>query len=343
MAPNIFLTGATGYVGGDFLYLVARTHPEWNVSALVRDVEKAAKLAKEYPEVRIVNGDLDSADIIENEVKNADIVFQIADCDHVGAAKAIAKGAAHHTAGRPCWVIHASGTASFLFEDNREKTYGVERKQYYNDWDKVDELFNLPDDAYHIDVERTIIEAGRVDPQRIKTAIVSPPTVYGPGRGVNKQTSIQAYFLANAVLKRKEGIIVGEGKNIWSQVHVQDLSDLFVSLGEAAAAGGGNATWGDEGYYLSENGTYVWGDVERAVAQAAYEKGYIPSADVTPLREDEPMGDTLGYGPLMWGSNSQGTSIRAKKLLGWTPTRPSLLEEIPGIVDGEARALGIKV
>ncbi|KAJ6024834.1 hypothetical protein N7540_005631 [Penicillium herquei] len=192
-----------------------------------------------------------------------------------------------------------------------------------------------------LDVEKIIIAAGQIDPQRIKTAILSPPTVYGPGRGVIKQTSIQVYFLTREVLKRKKGIIYGEGKNVWSQVHVQDLSDLFLLLGEAAAAEGGNATWGNEGYYLSEKGSYAWGDVSRAIVQVACEKGYIPTAEVTNLEECESVGETLGYGRLMWGSNSKGTSIRARKLLGWNPTRPTLLEEIPGIVDGEAQILGI--
>ena len=44
---------------------------------MVRNVGKAALLSKEYPKVRIVNGDLDSAEVIEEEVKNADIVFRI--------------------------------------------------------------------------------------------------------------------------------------------------------------------------------------------------------------------------------------------------------------------------
>ncbi|KAJ5712396.1 hypothetical protein N7493_008864 [Penicillium malachiteum] len=341
MIPHVFITGATGYVGGDFLHVLMMAHPEWKISALVRDSEKATKLISEYPTIRIVAGDLDSASLIEEEVKNVDIVFQIADCDHTGVARAIAKGAAHHTADRPCWVIHASGTASFIFEDMREKTCGIQRTKEYNDWDGLDELLNLPDDACHRDVEKIIIAAGQMDAERIKTAIVSPPTVYGPGRGVIKQTSIQAYFLARDVLKRKKGIIYGEGNNVWSQVHVQDLSDLFLLLGEAAAAGGGNATWGNEGYYLSEMGSYAWGDVSRAIAQVACEKGYIPTAEVTNLDDGELMGENLGYGQLMWGSNSRGTSIRARRLLEWTPTRPTLLEEIPGIVDGEAQSLGI--
>jgi uncharacterized protein YbjT (DUF2867 family) len=69
-------TGVTGYIGGDVFYAVSQAHPDWQISVLVRNKEKAAQLASKLPNVRIVHGDLDSADVMEEEVKNADIVFR---------------------------------------------------------------------------------------------------------------------------------------------------------------------------------------------------------------------------------------------------------------------------
>lgn len=71
----MYRTGATGYIGGDGFYTIATAHPDWQLSILVRSKEKAAQVTTKYPEVRIVHGDLDSVDIIAEEVKNADIVF----------------------------------------------------------------------------------------------------------------------------------------------------------------------------------------------------------------------------------------------------------------------------
>lgn len=68
-------TGATGYIGGDVLYAVSQTHPDWQVSVLVRNKDKAAKLSSEYPNARVVLGDLDSSTVIEEETKNANIVL----------------------------------------------------------------------------------------------------------------------------------------------------------------------------------------------------------------------------------------------------------------------------
>lgn len=75
-ANCLLRTGVTGYIGGDGLYAIANAHPDWELSALVRNKDKAAQLTNKYPKIRVVQGDLDSSDIIEEEVKNADIVFR---------------------------------------------------------------------------------------------------------------------------------------------------------------------------------------------------------------------------------------------------------------------------
>lgn len=55
---------------------MSQAHPDWELSALVRSKEKAEQLTSKFPKVRVVLGDLDSADILEEEVKKADIVYR---------------------------------------------------------------------------------------------------------------------------------------------------------------------------------------------------------------------------------------------------------------------------
>lgn len=263
-----------------------------------------------------------------------------ADCDHVASATAIAKGAQHHTRERPVWIIHTSGTGILTIEDQRAHSYGIERPKEYNDWEGVSELLNLPADALHRNVDEIIIGANKQDPAAVKTAIVCPPTIYGPGRGPGNQKSLQAYLLGAAVLKRKKGFLVGPGQNVWHQVHVQDLSNVYLALGEAAAAGGGKATWNEEGYYLAENGSFVWGDIQRAVAKAAFEKKLIPSPEVEQLN-DAQVKEIHPVGVYAWGTNSRGHAIRARKLFGWEPKQPKLIDLIPSIVELEAKGLGL--
>jgi hypothetical protein len=43
-----------------------------------------------------------------------------------------------------------------------------------------------------------------------------------------------------------------------SDVHIDDVSDAFIFLvEEAVKPNGGNAQWGDEGYYFAEAGEFV--------------------------------------------------------------------------------------
>jgi hypothetical protein len=71
---DVFRTGSTGYIGGDALYAIVKAHPEYEITALVRNPDKGAQVAVDYPKVKLVYGDLDSSDLLEEESKKADIV-----------------------------------------------------------------------------------------------------------------------------------------------------------------------------------------------------------------------------------------------------------------------------
>jgi len=174
----------------------------------------------------------------------------------------------------------------------------------------------------------------------VHVAIVCPPTIYGPGRGPDNQRSQQVYEGARVMLQRGKGFLPGSAENIWHFVHIHDLSDLYLRLGDEAAQGGGKATWGSEnGYYLAENGSFVWGDVFKSMAKIAHEKGLLSSPE-TPSLSNAEVDELIPYGHLVWGTNSRGKAIRGRKLLGWAPHGTLLMDELPAIVMGEAKALG---
>lgn len=73
---KVFVTGVTGYIGGDAIYEIANAHPEYQVTCLVRNSDKAASVAKDYASFKFVYGDLDSVELLEEESKKADIVLR---------------------------------------------------------------------------------------------------------------------------------------------------------------------------------------------------------------------------------------------------------------------------
>lgn len=225
--------------------------------------------------------------------------------------------------------------------DFKNKTFGIYAEKTYNDWDGIGEMISLPDSYLHRDVDKIILEAAEKNPGKIFTAIVCPPTIYGPGRGPDNTRSIQAYDMAKATLKRGKGFQVEGGKNIWTQVHVQDLSEVFLALiTSAMQPSGGKATWNSEGYYFAENGEFVWGEISKAIAKIAADKKLIETAELDTVSGEE-ANNLRPFGAYLWGTNSRCKAIRANRLLGWTPKKESLFDLLPSIVEDEAKSLGI--
>jgi nucleoside-diphosphate-sugar epimerase len=139
------------------------------------------------------------------------------------------------------------------WKDNDTKTYGESpHQQPYDDVERVHDLTHLPDHAFHRDIDKIVLEANS---DTTKTAIVCPPTIYGPGRGPGNKTSRQVYSLARITLERGKAPQVGRGLTEWDNVNVQDLTDLFVLLVGAAVSGKHDPEiWGANGYFLAENG-----------------------------------------------------------------------------------------
>lgn len=61
----------------------------------------------------------------------------------------------------------------------KEETYGETSDKLHDDWDGVGELISMPDSAAHRHVDKVVLAASHAHPDKIKTAIVCPPTIYG--------------------------------------------------------------------------------------------------------------------------------------------------------------------
>ena len=262
-----------------------------------------------------------------------------ANADNENAVNALTKGLAASTTEGPGFYIHTSGSALLFVADIDRKTYGETSNKIYNDWEGIEEVTSLPDHAPHRKNDKNIIHANG---PKLKTAIVCPPTIYGPGRGSGNQRSHQIPELARSVLERKEGFQVGVGENFGPHVYIHELSDCYVKLVEAAVEGGGRATWGKEGYYFVENGEFIWGNISQDVTKVAHKLGFIPSDHVTSVSATEADG-LAWWGSALWGANCRFRAIRARKLLEWTPEKDEkdLSNDILDVVNAEAKSLGL--
>ncbi|KAF8544786.1 nucleoside-diphosphate-sugar epimerase [Trichophaea hybrida] len=337
MAPKIFATGATGYIGGTVLDTIISAHPDYSITVLVRSDEKAAPLKSAYPSIQTVIGDLDSSDVITSAVKDADIVLHFADCDHVSSATTIVSTLAASQS--PKYLIHTSGSA-ILSDISKPELFGTEITPdlEYNDVTTLSTITSFPVENHpHRNVDTIVLGAGGKNNTNV--AIVCPSCIYGQGTGKGNTKSMQVPWLVEQILKHGKAFTVNGGKNRWNNVHVQDLAKLYLMLTEAAVNGGKGADWNKEGYYFCENGEFVWGDLSREIAKRAKAKGYLKTDEVDDLSNEE-VTKLHPFGHVLWGSNSKGKAERARKL-GWTPKEASLWDTLDETIEQEAKALGL--
>jgi hypothetical protein len=107
--------------------------------------------------------------------------------DHEGAANAIAKGlASGHSKENPGFWLHTGGAGILCWETMRDDNkLGEWSEREYNDWKAVQDLVDLPKDAFHKNVDEVVLKSGN---EAVKTAILCPPTIYG-----NNHAPVYAY------------------------------------------------------------------------------------------------------------------------------------------------------
>jgi nucleoside-diphosphate-sugar epimerase len=288
---KVFVTGAGGYIGGSVAAaLLKRGH---QVRGLTRSAAGAEQL-KSYG-IEPVMGELDDSRLLMQEASMADMVINTANADHRGAVEALISGLSQ--SGKR--LIHTSGT-SIVGDDARG--------------DFCSEIISTEETSLAIDprkqarrdIDLMVMDAAR---KNVHSTVIIPSLIYGHGTGINKQ-SIQVPFLVRNALEVGSVQIVGKGLNIWSNIHIDDLVNLYIVAAEQAPPGA---------FYFAENGEASFSDVAQAISR----RFSIPhiehlNADVAVKRWG------AARALFTFGSNSRVRSVRAKKELNWRPVHVSV-------------------
>ncbi|KAJ5847351.1 hypothetical protein N7455_011308 [Penicillium solitum] len=331
---QIFLTGATGYIGGEVLHALQHAHPDYEVAALIRDSEKAGKVLAAFPRVRVVLADLDDVEIIEKESRKADIVIHTASNKHLESVKAIGRG----LAGRQnAYYIQVTGASVLAGPEVDKNLYGEPSDQIIDDLDNAADLRDIIR-AYKDRrvVDNYILDLGSGGP---KTAIIFPPIIFGAGKGPGNQRSIQVPSLARAALLQRFGLYLGRGLSRWGIVHVSELADLFVKLVEHAVNATSGPIWNENGLFFAEKGFESFKDIALVIAKEAHSLGYIDSPDSVKSMNLDEANVVIPHGSVFLGTNGQGQASRARKLLGWQPDGESFHDTVRETIIAEAAQL----
>ncbi len=280
---RVLLTGATGYLGSAAAEALRAAGHE--VAGLARSDGAAARLEAAGFAAR--RGDLARPETLAEPVADADAVVHAAalpgDADAAAVAAMLRMLAG---TGRPlvytsgAWVLGSTG-GTVADED-------------------------APTDAAELVAWRPAVEQAVLSSaaRGVRGVVLRPTVVYGRGGGTPGSMVRSA---------QRKGVVryVGDGRQRWPFVHVDDLAELYVLALDAAP---GTLLHASAGPSVAA----------REVAEAAA-ASHGARAEPWPL---EAARATLGAFADALALDQQVSAGRARRLLGWEPRRPDVLWEL---------------
>ncbi|QBD76948.1 NAD-dependent epimerase/dehydratase family protein [Ktedonosporobacter rubrisoli] len=292
---KIFLTGATGYIGGSVAEkLVARGH---HIIGLTRSPERAEQLQERGIEPLL--GNLEDKDLLATAAKQVDAVINAADSDNASAVEALLPA----LEGSGKLFIQTSGSSIV-----GDKAAGEPGNQIFSE-DSV--MHPVPEKAGRIAIDRMVLDAAQ---KCVHSVVLCLSLIYGRGRGIHSE-SIQIPLLLNQA--RKSGIVsyIGRGLNTWSTVHIDDVTRLYLLALEKAPVGS---------FFYAENGEVTMKALANALSHLPGLSGKTASWSLEEAIQE------WGTEPAVFalGSNSRVRGFKSRQLLGWKPKEASVLHEI---------------
>ena len=169
--------------------------------------------------------------------------------------------------------------------------------------------------------------------------IILPALIWGRAdnifvkQGLQNSSSVQIPSMIKLAIKLDKAAYVGEGKNFWPHVHVDEgeeavipslacpeirqvgkffqiIFDAIVSRKQLAS--------GRDGYYFLESGEYTQLSVVQVIAKALYARGKVASPEAVQLSEADLVPEPYKALVAGVGSNIRARGGRSRKL-GWNP------------------------
>jgi nucleoside-diphosphate-sugar epimerase len=299
---KVLLTGATGYIGS--VIAEKLQNAGHHVSGLARSEASAAVL--ESLGIEVVHGDLDSVEILVEAPQKADAVIHTAfdlgngDFDNaVAKEKLVVRAFIKSLTNTNKPLIVTSGTA--VLGDTGDRVF-----------DEETAILGAPKPGMGAILARLEMEQEVLQAKDVHGVVLRPPNVYGRsnGRAILTLLTFAAHALGAVPFAS------GTADHKWTFVHVEDLADLYVLALEKAKQG--------ELFHAGAQSGLRTKSIAEALSTGIGLGGKTAELDIPAL------GSALGAPPLAgyWANNSQSSSEKARRVLGWKPKHEDLLGEL---------------
>jgi nucleoside-diphosphate-sugar epimerase len=286
---NVFITGATGYIG--FQIAQAFSRAGYSVWGLTRDSFKAAQLSRH--EIFPVIGDLTRPETFVDIARNTPIFIHAA-LDPEGSTAQVDQQAVETL----LKVAHDSDHEKTFVYTSGLWIYGSQKEH-------LDEktLFSpIPMDEWRPGAEAKIVQA-----ENIRSLILRPATVYGKQGGLFSKWFHEAHV-------NKSLNVIGDGRNHWPLVHVDDLAQAFLLAVESNLR--------DQSFNIADPSEYTMIEIISAIGRVTNYDGALHKIDPIDAKR-------------LWGEVVEGylldhrvNSGKAQRLLGWFPRHKSFIDQI---------------
>jgi nucleoside-diphosphate-sugar epimerase len=323
---SVFLVGA-GYIGQNILdeLLAAK----YSVKILIRRPEQASVFEKAG--AKTVVGTLSDLELLTAQTAQHQITINTSSSDDLPSVEAILAGVRQRVqAGLQSIFIHTGGTGTL--EDGANGMH--KNDKIYRD-DNPADIDAISPASMHRHVDIPIRDAAHDLGDKAKIVIILPPLVYGTNSAHNRHSFAQT-GLVRFALKHGFSGYVGEGRNLWSVIHVKDLALAYMTL-LAYVEKSATSTFQENPYFFAENGSEISNrESAEHIGQILYDMGKIQNSKARTFAESD-YADVFGpMTPRGFGCNSRSCGIRLRDL-GWEPKEKDIWtswkeEEIPAIV-----------
>lgn len=286
---RVLLTGGTGYIGAAVLdRLISGGH---HVTAVVRSAEKGEALRAKGTEPAIA--DLADGYALHELAASSDGVIHVASPgDDTSAAvdEVAVTNFLRALRGTDRPFVHTTGV--WLHGSGSAITETT--------------AMNAPRlAAWRVPLARLVRDA-----RDVRTSVIAPAVVYGHGGGLLNLVAAGPRTGGNT----PSLTMIGAGDQHWGTVHVDDLADLYVLALEKAPAGS---------YFLGASG--VNPTVREITEAVSHSVGLAGRVEAEPVVQTLDRLGLLGEALLL---DQQASGETARRSLGWSPRRPTILDDI---------------
>jgi nucleoside-diphosphate-sugar epimerase len=285
---RVFVTGATGFIGMNVALALRRAgHEVWG---MIRSEESRAKLARH--EIHSVMGTMESPATYLSAAEKCSVMIHAAsdqgsdrvNLDRQAIDALLSCGA---RGARPKTLIYTSGV--WVYGNTGDRL--------------VDE--STPPAPAELVAWRPAHESLVLNASDVRGLVVRPGCVYG------RQGSLTGQWFTGPS-EGKSPLVIGDGRQRWAMIHVDDLAHGYLRLAESGRSG--------EIFNFTDRSRATVGEMASAVARAA---GY--SGPVTHTSLDEARTRMGAFADCL-ALDQHVDSRKAVRMLGWQPRHGGFLD-----------------